>query len=259
MPRSICDFDGGWGSGARVPIPAGGGDVLFSITPDELTVAWGSDEGLAGALWVADRVSAGDDFGARTPITEMDVEAVERLALGPDRLVLVAVAGGRFVELTRAAPGTAFSSPAPGSFALIDADAEENGLLLADPVIAPDDRTLYYSIASGSVGTATLRVSTRASGEPWPVGADVPDCEFLRHERGMRQPTGVSSDGLTLFYFDAARFISRAAFRPARDEAFTLFVDLGDRLGAQPNLACDRLYYYGPGTLPLEVQVAAAE
>jgi hypothetical protein len=59
----------------------------------------------------------------------------------------------------------------------------------------------------------------------------------------VRIPRGVSSDGLTLFYDDLVRGIARAAWRETRSAPFTIFVDLGSRPRAQPNTACDRLYF----------------
>jgi hypothetical protein len=88
-----------------------------------------------------------------------------------------------------------------------------------------------------------LRYSERNGDEPWPVGAPLQACELKAHGSLVRNPTGVSADGLSLFFFDPALGQARAAWRPGDDVAFSWFADLGARNQAQPNAACDRLYH----------------
>jgi hypothetical protein len=112
-------------------------------------------------------------------------------------------------------------------------------------VISPDDRTLFY-LASDGQGDQPLRVSSRTGTGSWPVGSPISGCEFQSHGDLVSQPTGVSADGLTLFFFDWARGQARAAWRSTADGTFEWFTDLGARENAQPNAACDRLYYTSP-------------
>ncbi|HVR21385.1 MAG TPA: hypothetical protein VMS65_16845, partial [Polyangiaceae bacterium] len=108
--------------------------------------------------------------------------------------------------------------------------------------IAPDDRTLYYLVSDGQ-SDQPLHVSRRAGSGPWPVGTRVEACEFQTHDGRVRKPTGVSADGLTLFFDDPVRGQARAAFRETASGPFVWFVDLGTRPRSQPNTACDRLYF----------------
>jgi hypothetical protein len=59
----------------------------------------------------------------------------------------------------------------------------------------------------------------------------------------MRVPTGISADGLTLYYSDFVRNVSRAAWREVANGPFVWFTDLGTRGRPQPNQSCSRLYF----------------
>jgi len=253
----ICDIDTVWGVGERVSVPTTGNDVLVSVTPDELSISWASVDVFSTVFFVADRATAAVDFGAPMEIVDPLVTEDSQLALSPDGLRLVLVVGARFLEATRVQRGDTFGTADEGGFSLVNAAADMDGTSLGDPVISPDDLTLYYS--ARGVSDDTLRVSSRTGSEPWPVGRPLGECEFKAHPGGGRIPTAVSSDGLTLFYFDNPRNVMRAAFRPALDWPFLEFVDLPGRYSAQPNGACDQLYYSGMGVLPVELLVAAPE
>ena len=96
-------------------------------------------------------------------------------------------------------------------------------------------------------------MSERSGDESWPVGTALSSCEFRAYGALIRTPTGISSDGLTLFFEDAAAGGARAAFRETTDSAFEWFVDLGPIGRAQPNEACDRLYYWDQATSSVSV------
>jgi hypothetical protein len=59
-----------------------------------------------------------------------------------------------------------------------------------------------------------------------------------------RRPTGASSDGLTLFFFDETANLERAAWRSSIASPFVQFVDIGVPEAA-PNKQCDTLYFQG--------------
>lgn len=251
--ESLCDPAARFDTPEPVSIPASGLDVLLSVTPDELSIVWIADEGFALSNYVADRESVDAEFSTPQRLEDEPLASARKLALSPDGLRLVAAVDDSFLVAVRASRGEAFGEAEPGEFSVLDSDALDRGVRLADPVIAPDDRTLYYSLEGA--GTSTLYVSVRGDDEPWPLGAPIDDCELASHPLGTRQPTGVSADGLTLFYFDSARGLSRAAFRATPSAPFALFVDLpGD--GVQPNAACDRVYYSVATEPPFGVVVA---
>jgi hypothetical protein len=232
--------NGGSGGSAFVLPNPSEDDQLIAVTPDELTIAWYSASGAAGSYYVADRTSASAAFG--TP-RSLSVENV--IALSPNGLRLVAVSQphDEFVELERATRTDAFGTPSPGAFSAINAALAASSELVGGGVIAPDDLTFYYTVLADQGIEYPLFVSTRSGSEPWPVGQAVESCEFRAQGALTRLPTAVSSDGLTLFYFDSVRGTSRAAWRATESGPFVWFRDLGEIARAQPNLACDRLYY----------------
>lgn len=240
---SSADF----GAGSAVPVTNGSSAQLLGITPDELTVLWFSATGSAGSTLLADRASADDDFGEAQTIETYDVRSVS-----PDGLRLFALSDARdaFLELTRAARGESFDSPSEGAFSEINADADEQGWLLGDPVIAPDDLTLYYTVYGFPAEEYPVRVSTRSDvGVAWPVGEPLEACELKAYGSIDRRPTAVSADGLTLFYYDSLKGSQRAAWRESVDGDFVWSTALEDYLGATPNAACDRLYFTGESGL----------
>jgi hypothetical protein len=253
----LCDPDATWGDGELVLPDSIGPDVLLAITPDELTIAWRYDDPLFPKLYVADRDNVDEAFGEPMLIDDPSAPATDQIALSPTGLRLVAVAGGQFVEFDRAAPGEAFQYAGQGRFAAINTDAGVQARLLADPVLGADDETLFYSLDApeGSEGSS-LHVSRRTGTGDFPVGSPLDACELDQLSTGTRRPTGVSADGLTLFYNDEPRAKMRAAWRPSVDRPFDRFVDLPLPSAVMPNGACDRLYYSDPAGGMLQIHAA---
>jgi hypothetical protein len=194
---------------------------------------------------IADRADAADDFG--TPVA-VGVDGV--IGVSPDGLRVIARGlDGTLQEATRPSPGEAFGAPEEGAFTLINAAAAADGSSLSVPVIAPDDRTLYYLAIPPGGSEYPLHVSTRSGAGAWPVGTALESCELRSFQGFNPAPTGVSSDGLTLFFWDSFYGVARAAFREEADGPFVWFDDLGPLVAAQPNVACNRLYYSADGIL----------
>jgi hypothetical protein len=238
-----CDPDTSFGPTVDLPLMDGAAE-LVAITPDELTIAWYGNANMDTRFYVADRASSATDFGPGSELTYRDY-----LALSPDGLRLIALGDdGELVELVRAARDQAFPAPVEGAFTALNAAAAADGHHFLGAVIAPDDLTLYY-LVSDPASDYPVHVTRRTGSEPWPVGTAIEACELKTENGAVRQPTGVSSDGLTLFYNDFVRGIARAAWRDSAG-SFVRFADLGLRGRPQPNGDCDRLYFHvatGPG------------
>jgi hypothetical protein len=234
-----CSPNGTWGAGAKVMADAAAGAALIGVTPDELSIVWAEGASSVTAYYVADRDSPSAAFGSKT---ELPATAV--VALSPDglRVVQLSDAQDALLVLSRADRASAFGSAEAGEFSVLNADAAAKGGLFSSCVFAPDDRTLYYTFG-GPDERYPLHVSTRSGSGPWPVGQAVEQCELEAHAGYGRYPTGVSSDGKTLFFYDSWRVEARAAWRAASSGPFTWFRDFGDLFVPQPNDACDRLYY----------------
>ncbi len=238
--EATCTLDPAWGEGQPLALGDSSDAQLIAVTPDELTVVWFTPEGSVGQVLVADRASVDDDFGAPIVLPGAIVFSVSA-----DGLRLVTTDEGlALATRSRAARGDEFDAPDEGEFELLNADAEENALYFESAVVSPDDQTLYYSVTGFENDDYPLYVSERSGDEPWPVGERLETCEFRAYGALKRIVTGVSSDGLTVFFDDPAIGGARAAFRETVDSDFEWFVNLGAIGRAQPNEACDRLYFW---------------
>jgi hypothetical protein len=253
----LCDPEAEWGAGELVLSDPQGRDVLLALTSDELTVAWRYQDDLMPTLWVADRETPDGEFGEPQAVSDPATPDASQIALSPTRLRLLVVVGGQFVEFVRTTLEEPFVFAGPGHFAAVNADAGAQARALADPVLAVDDQTLFYSLDAplGSEGTS-LHVSKRTGAGDFPVGSVVDACELNQLSLGARRPTGLSADLLTLFYNDEPRGKMRAAWRPALDRPFDRFVDLPLHAAVMPNAACDRLYYSSVADGKLEIYAA---
>lgn len=236
---AVCSPTTTWGTGVQVMSGASPGARLVGVTPDVLTLVW--SEGVSSETWyyVVDRSSSAGAYGAKAQILARNV-----IGLSPDGLRVVALSGAQDAlhVLSRPDRASAFGSEAEGELALLNADAHSKGWSFSSCVFAPDDRTLYYTV--GAVDERyPLHVSTRSGTGAWPVGEAIQSCELEAHSGYARYPTGVSSDGQTLFFYDSWRGKARAGWRTADSGPFTWFKDLGDLFVPQPNAACDHLYY----------------
>ena len=236
---TACDPTGEWGEGEVIDVDQDGSERLVAVTPDELTITWVRANRSEPEFRVADRATSDEEFGDAEVVVAANV-----LALSPDGLRLVVLSGdkGSLGELSRASRDGVFGEQEDGAFSVLNEDAADNALIFGTAVIAPDDRGLYYTVF-GADDDYPLHYSERSGAEPWPVGEPIESCELKAQGSLVRQPTGVSADGLTLFFFDGVRGEARAAWRATPDAAFSWFVDLGARSRAQPNAACDQLYY----------------
>jgi hypothetical protein len=236
----VCSTAQAWASGAdALALGAGRAPSFVAITPDELTMVWSELDSSIPTYFFADRAASTDAFGEAQELMFPGV-----IGLSPDGLRITVVTGGRLAEATRADRDQSFGGPGFGTYATLDADADAQLLALDNAVISPDDKTLYYTAwSTDEITIYPLWVSTRTGSEAWPVGAPLQSCELKAYGGRGARPTAVSSDGLTLFLLDDVRATARAAFRSSSSGAFSWFTDLPGRLGAQPNTACDKLYY----------------
>lgn len=250
LPANIlCDPSAEWGAPETVPI-SDGDDTIAAITADERTIAWFRVGGPSAELLVADRPTLDVPFGDPAAVVPPDGMFGTGAALSPDGLQLVVVSSDArgLVPLVRPSRGEPFAATTPGAPAELELSAVNAALAtlaadvtIADPVLSSSGDILLYSVVTAD--GATVHASTRTGNGLFAAGAALPDCELRTHGHGKsRRPTGMSADGLALFYFDEVRGIARQAFRASLDAPFSVFVDLGPRIGAQPNTSCDAIY-----------------
>jgi len=247
-----------WKAAAPVSIAATDAvERLLAITPDELDLVFVRAE----RPFVAHRAVASDPFGAESPLavpSGYDVNSGVTLSADGTMLVLGASSGQGFASLRRTARTSAFGSmPDTTAFLELNQRALQTMEHYAAPVLAPDGKSLVFSgftpeppggFPSGVVGVAVVYESL-SSPSGWSTPTNISQYLFEGTTLKRPLPTGLSFDSRTLFYFDEGTGKQQARFRDRPDAPLYTVVDLGDRVGAIPNRACDALYYSSSGNV----------
>jgi hypothetical protein len=260
-PPPVCDPNAVWSTGQLLAVSTQADDSLDAVTADELSILWTSGTGATAVLLYADRAAATDPFGAPQTVAS-GAFAVDRAAMSPDglRIVVVNSDGQGFSELTRAsrtAPNNIVGAPSTGTYGNLDGVLPA-GESYGDPVLSADDHAFYYSVY-GAGTTDTIRRSARLfAGDSWPpAGVAIGSSPSLEAQGSLRrQPTGIASDGQTLFFWDQVSATERAAFIDETTGDFSVFIDLGARAMAAPGSSCHTLYYSAAGASSLDLFVA---
>ena len=247
-----CSFFS-WGDVGPVQVAATGDVQLGSLSGSELTVAWMTP---AGDARYSDRARKSDTFDNGTALpASPGYYGLGRLALSDDGLRIVVLSSDlkQLAELSRASVGDAFTgTPSTGAFTAINADVGSSETL-ADPILSADDLTLYYSKAGG--GTTTMYYATRAStSSAWQLGGSFAQPELQMQGNVRLEPTAISADELSLFYWHAGQGDLMMAIRPTRSSPFEEFGTAGPYANGQPDDACSRLYFTDHATSPSTIR-----
>jgi hypothetical protein len=217
---------------------------FVGLTPDARTLAWFE----SGTLNYADRADA---TSAWSPGHSVDgvTPGPDRPALSADGLRIVVVKADRhgFAEYTRLDRQTRFGSdPSETQFSAINGVGVMLGTneWLGSPVLSSDDRMFIY-LRGEAIDQRhdAVYASTRSSNVTWPLGVAVHAVELDAICGRYRRPTALSSDALTLFYWDEVAGAERATFRSLPGGSFAGSIDLGDAADAVPNAACTVAYF----------------
>lgn len=259
----VCSINTNWTivPGGTAVIATGDDDVLGSITPDELTIAFLSPA--KGEVRYADRADSVDTFASlETLPAAAGFYAMDRVALSPDGLRIVVVSSDhkKLAQLTRKLRSDAFSgAPDSTAFAAINGSLAV-GDSLGDPVLANDDSLLVYSQYS-AVSTTTIHVAEHGSpAAAWALTADTFGGKELDASKGkLRRPTSMSADLLTLYFWDEVSAVQRAAWREQVGVPFTQFMDYPQLSHAVPTGNCKKLYFTGKGIASDDILLAFPE
>lgn len=254
-----------WGNGSQLPSASTAeDDQLGSLSGDDLNIAWlavSADAGPDPVIHYANRHYPTDPFSSALlldPGSDADLDAGIAFSLDGLRLVVVRPDRKGFTEYSRNSVDDPFStSPSETQFDTLNAQISHYlppGALCGDPLISADDLTFYFSVYGvndtsgdygGYVSDHTIYASTRDPYVSWPSAEALQGEPIEAHCAARRRPTGISSDQLTLFYWDELSDSARAAFRPSIDEPFDGAIELGDRPFVRPGADCTTLYYSG--------------
>jgi hypothetical protein len=212
-----------------------------SVTPDELTAVWTSG---SGDIYAATRATYKEPFGAPVKVNTAAL-ASDRVALAPTGRTIIAVEADRagFVGFEKSA-STGDWGPSTGLEFTQVRVVFEGGAVASEPMMSGDKRSFFFMMTPPGDPPVVYESVWDSVQRSWGLPALLPNDEFQTTPAGeRRRPTGTSVDGLTLFYFDEATNVERAAWRNATNAPFDLFKDVGAFAEAVPTLRCDAIYY----------------
>jgi hypothetical protein len=239
-----CDPAHVWGLPSGLLLTPTASFARFSgVAGGELTIAWTQAD---GTVYVADRSATTDPFGTGQPVNVGSTAlAMDRVALSSEGQTLLAVTADRtaFVGFNRSGVGLAFEPLPSSQFVNLGAMGAEGTATFSEPVLGGDGASLFF-LVTPTAGAPVLVESTYDSvGRAWTGGVAFSNPELASTDSThRRRPTGASSDGLTLFFFDEVAGLERGAWRSTTDAAFDQFVDLPDLDEAAPSTSCATLY-----------------
>jgi hypothetical protein len=242
-----CNPGEGFSSIGPVPSLPGSSLARFGgIGADELSVAFTTT---TGGVFVADRTVRSAAFAAPQVVdTSASPLAADRVALSASGTWLVGVAPGRgqLVGFERTTVGGAWSPSVPSLLANVNAITSETpGALFYEPVLGADGVSLYALFGPASGPFALLESRWSPSAHTWTPPSVLSAAGLTSADAThRRRPTGASSDGLTLFFFDETVSLERAAWRDSISAPFARFADIGAPEAA-PNKQCNTLYFRG--------------
>jgi len=221
------------------------------VSRDELTVAWTASD---GTIYVADRATQTATFPPGSVVSTGSLTlAPGRVALSPTGSVLLGVASDRksLVALERGGRSSSWAPSLPSAYATLNGMGGDpgNGSFF-EPAFGLDGLSLFYLVMPPNAAPALFESRWDPSKRAWQSGTGLSNPELASADAmHRRRPTGASSDGLTLFFFDETSQTERAAWRPSVASPFANFVDLSFAEAA-PNYLCDSLYYQDDESAP---------
>lgn len=261
-PTPLCTQGAAFAAGTLVALSGSGDDLLQSITPDELTIAWKNGDD----YFVADRSDPSAAFGA--PLQVAGGASFLAVSLRGDGRLLLAITEEQSVVQISRLEGEAFdaATAVEGDFEAFNSTlsgSPEPGKVLTDAVLNAGDDSFYYSyfLLNDDRNKATVFESRRDAGA-WTFGGLELGTPLHGTPSARRIPTGVSSDNLTLFYRDEVEGDFRAAWRVNTQVPYghTEALALGSNTqAAAPNADCAKLYYSAQGASDLDLFVATRQ
>ena len=255
-PVPICSRATRWNTGRTLALSTPDDDLLEGVTPDGLTLVFAA----GGRFYLADRDSTRADFVAAVEVAaDLGWDSV---SVSSDGLRLIGAGPTGFAEIARAARGEPFTNqPDSSSFEPFNAalSGTPTNEIAVEPLLGVEDTLLVYSFVSPSNEAARPTLFASDWLGQWSFGQPLPGVERLWAQGQTRRiATGLSSDGLTLFYRDDVEGEFRSAWRRRLTDAFDAFQSLGDLARAAPDGACQELYYSESAGGGLDLFVAAA-
>jgi hypothetical protein len=208
-----------------------------AISPDELRLYFESNRAGTYDLWVSQRASKADDFGAPVALSALNDPAHE------DRGPALAAGGTRLYyssdHITGGGADQIFVSSFDGTTYAPAVSFPELGMGSYGPWVSDDELEIFFSLAPGSLMRATRLQVSDTWGTPTAV-SELPNASY----------PGLTNDRLTIFFEDAMKIYT--ATRTAVGASFSA-PSLVDVLNApfvgdgDPYISADGLTMYFAG------------
>jgi hypothetical protein len=214
-----------------------------AVSADELSVVWTTSK---GDVYLTERDKNPGAFSGMTKINTVAL-AFDRAAMSPDGLLVMAVAKdrGSLVEYRRPTRADAFESIDAGDVATLQVLFEGGGVI-SEPVIGIDGASFYFLMEMSGGPPVLYESKWSSANTAWGEPQDFPNAELASSDAShRRRPTGGSSDGRTLFFYDETGKVERAAWRATPGAPFDYFQDIGDFDDAAPSPDCKLIYFTG--------------
>lgn len=215
----------------------------FSLSDDELVIAWATGAVPNVVVHIAERTKRTDAFVEVDALDNTDgTFALDRPVLEARGFDVGMLDSGRqtWHLFSRQTRGDVFARSQKGIFQKLIEFSNTLGPneLLHDPVWAGAGRTMIFGVSTKGIynsnailGADDFAAPTLLSSRP----------ELAPSGANRRRPSGLSGDGLTFLYFDEVSNQSMAAVRTNGD--FATFSNLGAISDAKVGLGCKTIYY----------------
>lgn len=237
------------GTAVTYPGRATTNERLAAMTWDELTMAWITNVGGKITVHYSDRADKDAAFTTDNVLPDSLGLGDDKVALSADGLTMIVGSADHksLRQIKRSARGSTFDATSPDGapFARLVGAGGEGGPAkqVSDVVLSKDGKWLFYTDPTRTAG-ASMMVSVRLADGTFDDPNPLPEDRLLVvGGKYRRRPTGISADGLTLFYFDEAIGASFLAFHPPGSlgfDGFYAFAPSGS--GATPSESCSRVY-----------------
>lgn len=223
-------------------------ELLNAITPDELDIVWQVFSGTGSSVFIASRASNSDAFGAPTQVLAppsgfSSEEGAVTLSADGLRLIFVSQNGKSFGEIVRATRSDPFDAPpTTTAFAQINTQFSDSPAKVSHPVVSADDKTLYFIFGNPELQPSVRRITRPLASAAWDNNTPITAGVLGGSGASGVVPTGLSSDGNTIFLWGPTTQLSSAAYLD-NSGVFSSFVELGNRKHVIPVSDCTRIYF----------------
>jgi hypothetical protein len=237
-------------------LPISGVKAPFSVSGDELVMAWADGSSSDAIVHIGERTSIEEPFIELGTLPRATGPfALERPTMNPQGNALVVLDAARksFKLFERATVGVPFTASTQDTLAQVNTFAAALGAkeTLHDPVWGPGGARFLFGVATKGIFESKAQLGKTKFLPPIPLSTK-PELVPVNEQR--RRPSGASPDYRVLFVFDEVTGQTIAAGRDGPEGDFTSFKPMGTISEVQVRANCKSLYFAESGTVKVAAQ-----